>query len=84
MQKQLYDDKVISRNEFNLAEANYKTSLANYNAAQQSIRGGQAAVQSARANLAKANKDLSRTAVLAPMDGVVSLLNVKKRRACGG
>src|SRR5436190_9854725 len=31
MQKQLYDDKVISRNEFNLADANYKTALANYN-----------------------------------------------------
>ena len=39
---------------------------------------GRAAVQSAQSNLAKANKDLSRTAVLAPMDGVVSLLSVKK------
>ena len=78
MQKQLFDDKVISRNEFNLAEANYRSAQANYNAARQGIRGGQAAVQSAQASLAKANKDLSRTAVLAPMDGVVSLLNVKK------
>jgi HlyD family secretion protein len=78
MQKQLFDDKVISRNEFNLAEANFKTSTANYNAAKQGIRGGQAAVQSAQSNLAKANKDLSRTAVLAPMNGVVSLLSVKK------
>lgn len=78
MQKQLFDDKVISRNEFNLAEANYKSAQANLNAAKQGIRGGMAAVQSAQANLAKANKDLSRTAVLAPMDGVVSLLNVKK------
>ena len=78
MQKQLFDDKVISRNEFNLAEANYISAQANYNAARQGIRGGQAAVQSAQASLAKANKDLGRTAVLAPMDGVVSLLNVKK------
>ena len=78
MQKQLFDDKVISRNEFNLAEANYKSAQANLNAAKQGIRGGMAAVQSAQANLAKANKDLSRTAVLAPMDGVVSLLSVKK------
>ncbi|MEO5891644.1 MAG: efflux RND transporter periplasmic adaptor subunit [Ferruginibacter sp.] len=78
MQKQLYDDKVISANEFNLADANYRSAQANYNAAKQGIRGGQAAVQSAQSNLAKANKDLSRTAVLAPMDGVVSLLNVKK------
>ncbi len=78
MQKQLFDDKVISRNEFNLAEANFRSAQANYNAAKQGIRGGQAAVQSAQANLAKANKDLGRTAVLAPMDGVVSLLSVKK------
>ena len=78
MQKKLFDDKVISRNEFNIAEANLKSSKANYNAALQGIRGGQANVQSARANLDKANKDLSRTAVIAPMDGVVSLLNVKK------
>lgn len=78
MQKQLFDEKVISANEFNLADANYRSALANYNAAKQGIRGGQAAVQSAQANLAKANKDLGRTAVLAPMNGVVSLLNVKK------
>jgi len=78
MQKQLYDEKVISSNEFYVADATYKTAVANYNAARQGIRGGQAAVQSAQANLAKANKDLGRTAVIAPMDGVVSLLSVKK------
>ena len=78
MQKQLFDDKVISRNEFNLSESNFKSAQANYNAAKQGIKGGQASVQSAQSNLAKANKDLGRTAVLAPMNGVVSLLNVKK------
>ncbi|GAC1384589.1 MAG: efflux RND transporter periplasmic adaptor subunit [Ginsengibacter sp.] len=78
MQKQLFDEKVISKNEFNAADAVYKTSQANYNAALQNIRGSQAGVQSARAGLAKANKDISRATVLAPMDGVVSLLNVKK------
>ncbi|MEJ7587659.1 MAG: efflux RND transporter periplasmic adaptor subunit [Ferruginibacter sp.] len=78
MQKQLYDDKVISANEFNMADANFRSAEANYNAAKQGIRGGQAAVQSAQSSLAKANKDLGRTAVIAPMAGVVSLLNVKK------
>jgi HlyD family secretion protein len=84
MQKQLFDDKVISRNEFNIAESNYKTAKANYNAANQGIRGGQAAVQSAAANLAKANKDLSRTVITAPMAGVVSLLSVKKGEKVAG
>ncbi len=78
MQKQLFDDKVISRNEFNVAEANLRSSKANYNAALQGIRSGQASVKTAQSSLEKANKDLSRTAVIAPMDGVVSLLNVKK------
>jgi HlyD family secretion protein len=78
MQKKLFDDKVISQSEFNLAEANFKSARANYNAAQEGIKGNQASVQSAIANLAKANKDLGRTVVIAPMDGVVSLLNIKK------
>jgi HlyD family secretion protein len=84
MQKQLFEDKVISRNEFNIAEANYKTSKANYNAAVQGIRGGQASIQSAQANLQKANKDLGRTVITAPTDGVISLLNVKKGEKVAG
>jgi HlyD family secretion protein len=77
-QKQLVDEKVISRAEFEQAESAFLSAQANYNAAIQGIRGSEAGVISARANLLKANKDLSRTAVLAPMNGVVSLLNVKK------
>jgi HlyD family secretion protein len=78
MQKKLFDDQVISKNEFNVAEASLRSAKANYNAAVQGIRGGQANVKTARSSLEKANKDLSRTVVVAPMDGVVSLLNVKK------
>ena len=84
MQKQLFDDKVISANEFNVADAGYKAAVANYNAAKQSIRGGLAAVQSAQANLAKANKDLGRTSIVAPMNGVISLLSVKKGEKVAG
>ncbi len=84
MQKKLFDDKVISRNEFNVAEANLKSSKANYNAALQGIRGGEASVQSARQSLAKANTDLGRTVIIAPMDGVISLLSVKKGEKVAG
>ena len=84
MQKQLFDDKVISRNEFNVADASYKTSKANYNAAVQGIRGGKAGVQTAQASLQKANKDLGRTVITAPTDGVISLLNVKKGEKVAG
>ncbi|MEP6584634.1 MAG: efflux RND transporter periplasmic adaptor subunit [Ginsengibacter sp.] len=78
MQKELYDEKVISKNEFNTADASYKSALANYNAAKEGIVGSKAGVQSARAGLAKANKDISRATLVAPMDGVISLLSVKK------
>jgi len=77
-QKQLLDDKVISKAEFETAENALNNARSNYNAALRSIDAGQAGVQSARANLARASKDVSRTTLVAPMDGVVSLLNVKK------
>jgi len=78
MQQQLFKEKVISQNEFNVAESNYKSAKATYNAAKEGIRGNEANVQSAISSLEKANKDLTRTSVVAPMDGVVSLLNIKK------
>lgn len=84
MQKQLFEDKVISRSEFNVAESAWLTAKANYDAGVQSIRGLKANLQSARANLDRASKDLGRTTLLAPMEGVVSLLNVKKGEKVAG
>ena len=78
MQKELYEGKVISANEFNTADAAYKSALANFNAAKQGIIGSEAGVQSARAALAKANKDISLATLVSPMNGVISLLSVKK------
>ncbi len=83
-QKQLANDKVISKSEFEQAESAYLTAKANYNAAVQGIRGGQAGVINAQANLTKANKDLSRTIITSPMDGVISLLSVKKGERVAG
>ncbi len=77
-QKQLFQEKVISKLEYEQAENAFLTSRADYNAAQQSIKSGRAAVASAQANLQRADKDLGRTSVYAPMSGIVSLLNVKK------
>jgi HlyD family secretion protein len=83
-QKQLLDEKIISRAEFEQSENAFQSAKANYNAALQGIRGNQASVQSARASLARANKDLGRTVITAPMSGVVSLLNVKKGERVAG
>jgi HlyD family secretion protein len=83
-QKQLMQDKVISKAEFEQSESGYLTSKANYNAATQSIRGNKASEQSARASLTRANKDLNRTTLVAPMEGVISSLSVKKGERVAG
>jgi HlyD family secretion protein len=83
-QKKLYQEKVISLAEFEQAEQAYKTAQANYNAAKEGLKGNIANIQSAQANLSRANKDISRTIITAPMDGVVNILNVKKGERVAG
>ena len=76
--KQLFEEKVISRSEFEQVETKYRSSQAQYNAAQQNIRSLRAGVQSAQTQLSAANKNLGRTTITAPMSGVISLLAVKQ------
>jgi HlyD family secretion protein len=83
-QKKLFDDKVISKSEFEQTESQYLSAKADLNAAKQNVRGTKAAVQSARADLNAANKNLSRTTIISPMDGIVSLLAVKKGERVAG
>lgn len=82
--KTLFDDKVISKSEFETYESNLRTAKANYNAALQNIKSLQAGVQGSQTGLSKANKDLSRTTILAPMTGVVTSLKVKKGESVAG
>lgn len=77
-QKTLLEQKVISQSEFEQASQAYFSALANYQAAQDNINVNQAGVKSAVASLNRASKDVSRTTIVAPMDGVVSLMLVKK------
>ncbi len=76
--KQLYEDKVISKAELEQMETKYLASQAQYNAALQNIRSLQAGVQSMQTQLSAANKNLGRATITAPMNGVVSMLNVKE------
>lgn len=83
-QKKLLDDKVISRLEFEQAEQAYRSAKANYSAATQGIKSAEAGVQSVQAQLNRANKDISRTVIISPMDGVISLLAIKKGERVAG
>jgi HlyD family secretion protein len=82
--KALYDDKVISKSEFEQFETQYRTSQSQYNAALQNIRSLKAATQSTQTSLVAANKNLSRTTLVSPMDGVISSLSVKRGERVSG
>ena len=83
-QKTLLDQKVISQSEFESAQQAYESAKANYAAAQSGIKANQANVQNAMAGLTRASKDVNRATLIAPMDGVVSLLSVKKGERVAG
>ncbi|HRF17818.1 MAG TPA: efflux RND transporter periplasmic adaptor subunit, partial [Chitinophagaceae bacterium] len=82
--KKLYDDKVISKAELEQYETTLRSAKANYTAAQQNIKSLKAGVQSTQVGLNRANKDLSRTVLTAPMDGVISSLKIKKGERVAG
>lgn len=82
--KKLYEEKVISKAELEQYETTYRTAQANYNAAQQNLRSLQASMKAAETGLSSANKNLSRTTLVAPMDGVISSLKVKKGERVAG
>ncbi|MEO8712153.1 MAG: efflux RND transporter periplasmic adaptor subunit [Parafilimonas sp.] len=83
-QKKLLTDKVISQAEFEQAEQAYLSAKAQFAAAKASISANKANVQSAEAGLTRADKDMSRAIITAPMDGVISLLAVKKGERVAG
>jgi HlyD family secretion protein len=82
--KGLHDEKVISDAEFEQYQTQYRTAQSQYNAAQQNIRSLRAATQSTRTSLEAANKNLGRTVLVSPMNGVISSLSVKKGERVAG
>lgn len=83
-QKKLVDDKIISRSEFEQSQQAYLSAQASYNAAKEGLKSGEANIQGAQAQLNKADKDMSRTVISAPMDGLISLMSVKKGERVAG
>ena len=83
-QKILMDQKVISQSEFETATTNLRTAQANYNAALQNVQSSMAAVSSAKANLAIQAANVNKTTISSPLNGVVSLLSVKKGERVAG
>lgn len=76
--KKLFDEKVISRAEFEQFETQLSTATANYNASLQNIRGLNSATRSSQTSLISANKNLSRATIVSPISGIVSSLKIEK------
>ncbi|WP_018628758.1 efflux RND transporter periplasmic adaptor subunit [Niabella aurantiaca] len=76
--KRLYQDRVISKAEFEQYETDLASARANYNASLQNIRSLQAGVRSSQTGLVAANKVLGRATIASPISGIISSLKVEK------
>jgi len=82
--KGLYDKRILTRTQFDQAEAAMKSTLArvesakaNQNAARAGLRAARSGLKSADAGLSKAGEQLSYTEVLAPYSGIVTERHVE-------
>jgi len=76
--KQLFENEIISAVEYEASQSQYFTALGEKEAAFQAVEAGNYQVQSAQAGLQQTRENLSRTRLYAPMDGIISKLNVEK------
>ena len=75
--KKLYEEKVISEAEYEASLAAYKMGLADLKAAEASVNAANYSLISSQASIKEANENLKKTTIFAPMDGIVSQLNVE-------
>ncbi|MCC7301531.1 MAG: efflux RND transporter periplasmic adaptor subunit [Bacteroidia bacterium] len=74
----LYNSGTISQSEFETAKTLYETSKGEVVAAWQSVKASEFTVMSSEASLKEANENLTKTTIVAPVDGRIIRLNVEK------
>ena len=77
-QETLWNQKVISEADWQLANQNYTIAKTDVTAAEKGVEAARYIIQSTEASLREAQENFRKTAVVSPMDGVVSKLIVKK------
>lgn len=77
-QKDLWDEKVISEAEWQLAVQNHAVARNDLRTAEQQVVASQYIIQSSEASLEEAQENVRLTSVIAPMSGIVSKLSVEK------
>ncbi|MCO4291830.1 efflux RND transporter periplasmic adaptor subunit [Solitalea sp. MAHUQ-68] len=76
--QKLFQDKVISQSEYDAALAQYEQAKQSVSAAKQSVQAARYNVASTQASLEQSGVNLAKTTIYSPIDGIVSLLSVKK------
>lgn len=75
--EKLWDEKVISEADWQLAKQNYQIAKNDVSSAEQSVEASRYIIRSTEASLREARENFRKTTVVSPMDGVVSKLIVK-------
>ena len=77
-QKKLWDERVISEADWQLAEQNYEVGKNDLLSAEESVEASRYVVKNNEAQLSQAQENLRRATVKSPMTGTVSKLNVER------
>jgi HlyD family secretion protein len=77
-QKKLWNEKVISEADWQLAQQNFKVAENDLKSARQTVEAAKYIVRSSQATVNEARENVRLTNVVAPMNGIVSKLSVKK------
>ncbi len=77
-QETLWEQKVISEADWQLAKQNYAIAKTDVTSREKSVEAAKYVIQSTEAALREAQENFRKTSVVAPMDGIVSKLIVKK------
>lgn len=75
--KELFDKKVISAAEFDKVSADYQSARASIEAQRQTVLATRYGIDQSQASVKEAGDNLARTTIYAPVDGVISLLQVE-------
>jgi HlyD family secretion protein len=77
-QERLWNEKVISEADWQLAQQNFKIAENDLKSAKQSLQASGYVVRQSEATVNEARENVRLTNVVAPMNGIVSKLSVKK------
>jgi HlyD family secretion protein len=76
-QEKLFADKVISKSDLEISQTNFRIANQDLAAAKANYEAAKFGIRSAEANLKDASENLRKTNIYAPMNGIVSKLDVE-------